>query len=382
MVLWIILAIISVAAAAVALMPLFRRSNPLPETGGQDVAVYKDQMRGVESDLARGLIAASEADAARSEIGRRLLAADKQSQSGAAAPAENRSRTIAFGSVLFIVLFSLSVYGFLGQPDAKDQPLAARISEPTKNKRIEALIAQVEKHLDKKPEDGKGWEVLAPVYFRLGRFGDAEIAYRNAIRLLGATGDREADLAEAIVAGNDGMVTAEARAAFERANKLKPDAVRPRFFLAMALAQEGRNEEAATAWQTLIASAKGDEPWVPVAKSQLARVNESLGRPTPPDPAESVKPTGPSASDLKSAGEMAPADRQAMIEAMVTGLNERLRGQGGTIDEWLRLVRSYAVLGNKDAAVSAAAAAKKQFNDDTGAKTRIDGLLTSLGLEN
>ena len=60
-------------------------------------------------------------------------------------------------------------------------------------------MAQVEAHLESKPDDGRGWEVVAPVYLRLGRFEDAVKARRNALRLNGASADREADLGEALM---------------------------------------------------------------------------------------------------------------------------------------------------------------------------------------
>ena len=54
--------------------------------------------------------------------------------------------------------------------------------------------------LAKNPEDGRGWEVVGPVYMRFGRFEDAVKARRNAIRLNGASADREADLGESLMA--------------------------------------------------------------------------------------------------------------------------------------------------------------------------------------
>ena len=78
-------------------------------------------------------------------------------------------------------------------------------------------IAQVEAHLAKNPEDGRGWKVVAPVEDGLGRFEDAVKARRNAIRLSGASADREADLGESLMGAANGVVTDEAKAAFERA---------------------------------------------------------------------------------------------------------------------------------------------------------------------
>ena len=110
-------------------------------------------------------------------------------------------------------------YLTLGSPRLPGQPLQARRDAPLQNTLARRLVAQVEAHLEKNPEDGRGWEVVGPVYMRLGRFEDAVKARRNALRLLGASADREADLGEALIGGANGVVTAEAKAAFERARR-------------------------------------------------------------------------------------------------------------------------------------------------------------------
>ena len=83
--------------------------------------------------------------------------------------------------------------------------------------------------------------MLAPVYVRLGRNEDAAIAFGNIARLLGSNAATEGDLGEAIVRANEGTVTAEARAAFERAVKDDPKDVRARFYLALGDGPGGPN---------------------------------------------------------------------------------------------------------------------------------------------
>ena len=81
------------------------------------------------------------------------------------------------------------------------------------------LVGRVEAHLEQNPEDGRGWEVLGPVYMRLGRYDDAVKARKNVLRLLGPSAEREADLGEALTGAQNGIVTAEAKAAFDRARR-------------------------------------------------------------------------------------------------------------------------------------------------------------------
>src|SRR5215470_8108232 len=201
MMFWLALALMTAAAVFTVLWPL-GRAAPLPESGG-DVAVYKDQLAEIERDRAAGRIADREAEAARLEVSRRLLAAaDQAGASAEQAPAKApwRRRAAAVAALTVLPFGALGLYLLLGSPDLPGAPLQARLGLPPEHRSIASLVAQVEAHLARNPEDGRGWEVLAPVYMRLGRFEEAVKARRSALRLLGPSAVREADLGEALVA--------------------------------------------------------------------------------------------------------------------------------------------------------------------------------------
>ncbi len=113
------------------------------------------------------------------------------------------------------------------------------------------MVAQVEAHLAKNPNEGRGWEVVAPIYLRMGRFDDAVKARRQALALNGATAERQAGLGEALTAAANGIVTAEALAAFKAALALDADHVKARFFLGLAAEQDGRVERSGAIWRAL-----------------------------------------------------------------------------------------------------------------------------------
>ena len=123
-----------------------------------------------------------------------------------------RSRIAA---LVALPLGAAGLYLALGSPALPGQPLGgARVQDQS----IESLVAQVEAHLRANPDDGRGWEVIAPVYLRLGRFDDAvQGAAQRACACAARPPSGEADLGEALVAAANGVVTAEAKAAFERA---------------------------------------------------------------------------------------------------------------------------------------------------------------------
>ncbi len=386
---WAVFAVLTALAALSVLVPMARagRSRGVSEAGlsAPDAAIYADQLAELERDVTRGAISGREAEAARAEIGRRLLRASQRPQQ-AAPPRRWRLIAAASLAIVGLPLLAVSLYGGFGAPTLPDLPLASRQSEPIDGQNLEALVARVEGHLTQNPDDGQGWAVLAPVYLRAGRYGDAAAAFSNAIRTNGASADLEAGLGEALTGDAGGVITADARAAFERARSLDPEAIRPRFFLALALGQDGRTADAQAAWQAIIDSASGNEPWLPVARTQLATLTGSREAPPAAASAPSADPAaptsdapGPDAAEVEAAAEMTPEERAAMIGNMVEGLSARLASEGGTVDDWLRLVRSYVVLGRTDEARTALAAARAAHPDAADAQ-RLDATAAGLGL--
>jgi cytochrome c-type biogenesis protein CcmH len=373
MTLWFGIALMTAAAVWAVLWPLARRGNEL--RSGSEVAVYRDQLAEIERDRAAGLIGESEAVGARVEVSRRLIAA-ADAQPGppsSASSATWRRRAVALVALVVLPFGAAAFYLALGSPSLPDQPLAPRLAASRSDPSVDTLIAQVEEHLSRRPEDGRGWEVIAPVYLRLGRFDDAVKARRNALRLNGATGEREAALGEALVFAANGVVTAEAKAAFERAIALDANRVEARYFLGLAAEQDGDYSQAAATWRALLEAAPPDAPWIDVLRGALARVN--------PGGATGSPRIDPSDEQVTASRQLGPEQRKAMIEGMVERLSERLHRDGADVDGWLRLVRSYLVLGQPEKARAAVIDARRALAGDAIKLRRLDDLLRGLGLE-
>jgi cytochrome c-type biogenesis protein CcmH len=358
------------AAIFAVLWPLSRRT---PLRRGSDIAVYRDQLNEVARDRAAGLIGEVEAEAARVEVSRRLLAAADAAATEIPAPeagARWRRRATAVVALALLPIGAVLLYLALGSPQLPGEPLAARMSAPNENRTIESLIAQVENHVEQNPNDGRGWEVLAPVYMRLGRFDDAVRAWRNAIRLNGSNAAREAEFGEAQVAAANGVVTADAKAAFERALAANGKNVMARFYMGMAADQDGRRADADKIWRELLADAPPGAPWIEV-------VRRALEHDAPP----AQTAPGPNAADVAAAAQMNPEDRNQMIRGMVARLADRLKQDGNDIDGWERLLRAYMALGERDKAHAAAIDARKAFASDPDKLRRLDAVLKGLGVE-
>lgn len=376
---WAVFAVLTALSALAVLVPMARagrRRDAEAAMSAPDAAIYADQLAELERDVARGAVGGREAEAARAEIGRRLIRAAQRPQT--VAPPQRWRVLVAAGlAIVGLPILAVALYGGFGAPTLPDLPLASRQSEPMNAQNLDQLVARVESHLAQNPDDGQGWAVLAPVYLRAGRYGDAAAAFQNAIRTNGPSADLEAGLGEALTGDAGGVITADARAAFERSLALDPAGIRPRFFLALALGQDGRTADAEAAWRAIIDSASGDEPWLPVARAQLAGLTGTEETPRTEAPPATV--AGPDAGDVEAAAEMTPEERAAMIGSMVEGLSARLASEGGPVDDWLRLMRSYVVLGRTDEARRTLAAAKAAHPDAADVR-RLETAAAGLGL--
>jgi cytochrome c-type biogenesis protein CcmH len=335
MLFWIVATLLTLMACLSVLVPFLRRPAAVGVMTSPDLAIYKDQLAEVERDLSRGLIGRGEAEQARSEIGRRILRASERA-GGATVQRPLWGRAVTAAAVLSIPLVSWSVYAATGSPGEPAQPLQARLQESPGNLPVEDLIARAEAHLRTNPSDSRGWEVLAPIYLRVGRTDDAVRAYREAIDRLGSSGKRQSGLGEALIAQAGGTVTAEAREAFEQGLQVAPGDGKALFFLALAAAQEGDVAGAQAQWQALKADQPAGSPWSEAANQALARIAQP-GR-------------GPGAQDVQDAAALSPAERSTMIEGMVATLDAKLRDNPRDPEGWQKLVRSYAVLGRQDEA--------------------------------
>jgi cytochrome c-type biogenesis protein CcmH len=382
MTLWFVLALMTAAAIFAVLWPLSRRESAL--RSGSDVNVYRDQLEEIRRDHAAGLIGESEAAAAQVEVSRRLLAAaDAEAAVSQPAPdtATGRRRAVAVVALVLLPVGAIALYLAVGSPLLPGQPLTSR--GPAERQTIAQMVAQVESHLAKNPNEGRGWEVVAPIYLRLGRFEDAVKARRQALALSEPTAERHAGLGEALTAAANGIVTAEALAAFKQALALDADHIKARFFLGLAAEQDGRVDEAVAAWRALIERAPPDAPWAEFIRAELKRVMAGAGAPAgDPSVAPSSAPSsGPSEEQVAAAKNLPPEQQVAMIKGMVERLAERLGKDGSDIEGWLRLVRSYMVLGERERALAAAGEARRALAAEPDKLRRIEELVKGLGLD-
>lgn len=396
MIFWILIFGLTTLTIALLLRPLLREQQSDDDLLAYDREVYKDQLSEIDRDFDNGLLTENEAELARIEISRRLLAADVKSKT--AVKGTKMSYAIILPIALAIPAIAIGTYTIVGQPMSPDMPLALRIA-PSANQVAERaipddiaeMVAQAEAHLVQNPNDGRGWDVLAPIYFRMGEYLKAQQAFAKAIELEGSTALRHASLGEAIVTAQEGLVTPEARSNFVKALEIQPYAPRPKFFLALGLGQIGQNDKAIAAFEDLAKISPADAPWIRAVQVQIASLKgiepesvvlETLPASTSAEIKSEPSQLGnPSEDDIAVASEMNSGDRMEMIKNMVASLDERLNDEPDNFEGWQRLLQSYVVLGDTQTAEKALLRALKAFSSDTDQGKALLAQAKSLGIK-
>ena len=354
------MALMTGAAVMSALRPLSRRQLAAPD-GDVDVRFYEQQLTEIERELAGERISREEADAARAEAGRRLLRASGMDQprtaSATGEPALRRRRAAAAFALSIVPIVGLAVYGALGSPRLALPQEPSVSAAPGSD--LRTALLQIQDHLRLEPGDLRGWDIVAPIYLRLGQLEEAGTAYANALRLGGDTVERLTGFGEALVSQADGTVGTDAADAFGRVLKLDPNSPQARFYLALAAEQAGNLSAARTGYAAVLRDAPEGAPWISTVQARLAGLPGQM-------------PAAPGGLNAQS---VTPA-----IAGMVSSLDQRLQASGGSEGEWGRLVRSYVVLGQRDEALDRLRRAKMALAADPGADGRLDQLARDLGL--
>ena len=400
---WLVAGALSAFAIGLLLWPLLRRPATTTAAPRQayDLNIYQDQLAEIAREEAEGRLDAEQAVAARAEIERRLLATAETGAEAPGGPAEPRAidRAVTWSlavAICFAVpLAAIGLYLLLGKPGLQSMPFAERPpleapAQRTAGPDMNALAAGLAARLAEEPDNRDGWLLLGRSYAQLNQLDAAAEAYRQAIALGFDDAEVQSALGEMLAARDGGKIGPEARSAFAAALAQDPQDPRARYYAGLALAQDGRGQEAIDLWLGLLRQSTAEAPWRPVVVQQITLAAARLGievpelpfapGPVAPGPADrgaaqgGAQP-GPSAADVEAAGQMSAEDRAAFIRSMVARLAERLKREPGDFQGWLRLARAYGVLGDRDQARDAltrAEAAIRELPEDAPERAQLE----------
>jgi len=405
MLFWIICLVLAAVSALLLALPL----RPAPgedEAARSDVDIYRAQLDELDRDIERGVLDEAEAERARTEIARRLLAADKAGQSRLGTAPRGLTLAIVGLSLVTLIGGGLWLYDRLGAPGYGDLPRADRIARsqellaarptqaeaeaelaampsPTPQLPPEemALIEQLREMVPQRPDELMGWELLARNEQRLQNFAAAAEAQRNVLRIKGeeATAEDHALLADLLVSAAGGIVTEETERLAGYMLSEDPRDPAALYYLGLANIQIGRPDEAFRFWRALLESSPPDTPGMDTVRARIGELAWAAGVDyTPPDGPAPIR--GPSLEQMQSAEDMDPEARAQMVEGMVAQLNQRLATQGGTAEEWAQLIGALGVLGRTDQARAIWREAQSRFADRPEELDRIRGAAQSAGI--
>ena len=363
MMFWVLAALLTAIVLTAVIWPLLRPAEETVSRHEHDLAVYRDQLAEIDRDLQRGVLSPSEAGAARIEVSRRMLAADRREErardtgkAASARPVTRTAKVTAAAMVVVVPLATVGVYLVSGSPHIDSLPFAER--DPAEREARARAMAETEalsRELQTtRQTDLAGWVELGQRWTELSMFDLAVDAYERAVGL--SEGDPRVVSAygESLVNAGSGTVTRQAIEAFRQVVSRAPNEPRALYYLGLAEVQAGRDEAALEHWQQLAGVTPPNAPWLPLLTARMEDLAQRLDRDFDDImPALAEIPRGPSAADMLAAQDMSGEDRSAMIEGMVAGLAARLEETPDDLDGWMRLARSYEVLGRPAEAAEA-----------------------------
>jgi len=397
MVFGILTGLVTLAMAGMLALVLLRNRNGSDEpAAAYDLRVYRQQLKDLDRDVARGIVAPGDAERLRTEISRRILAADAQVQATEAGQAQPNgpSRLAAVLMVLGVLAGTGLLYWQFGAPGYGDYGLQRRIAlaeerAETRPSQAEAetrlpaappvnadpsylkLVDELRAATANRPDDPQGQQLLAQHEARLGNYKAAYEAKARYIALQAGDPDMQdvIDQAELQIMAAGGYVSPEAEALLLRALSVQPEDGRARYYLGLLMGQLGRPDRGFELWAETLKLGPAGAPWIRAIQAQIPEMAALAGveyQPIPPGGAsegdsDAAPLPGPSAEQMAALQEMSVEERQQMIEGMVSGLAARLASEGGSPPEWARLITALGVLGRTEQAREIYAEAEQQF---------------------
>ena len=383
MLFWGIAGLLTLICVILVIWPLLRQKKVLETNVDYNLKVYKDQLSEVDKDFQIGRVDSKELDAIKTEIQRRILTenveANQQKQSKQLTPTTYVIFTLI--ASFLIPSATIGIYANYGSPGHPDAPLSKRADLPTpktvvkttsqekkpneQHVGIDNMITNLQEKLKVNPKELENWELLGRTLLIRKQYAAASDSLRQAVSIFPSSLELRAIYAEALVLAAQGRISREALKQFKLVSKSSPEDPRVRYYLGLADYQQDKIELALQKWTTLLEETPQNAPWRKMLTSRIDQATKDLGIKTSEpmqklaanqkSTASSVNTAkssilkegfqGPTSDDIRAAQALSKNDRQEMINNMVNGLAAKLKDNPNDLNGWLRLSRSYKVLG-------------------------------------
>ena len=300
---WILAVLLAAAALAFVLPSLLARTRRAGATSREaNVALYRDQMKELDADLAAGTLAPQLHEEARREIERRVL----EDAAAAAAPAAASSaRATAIALAFAVPVLAIGLYLAVGTPGALS-PQASEVSHGITRAQIEHMVTGLAARLKENPDDVEGWAMLGRSLSVLDRYPEAAAAYANAVKRSPPSAQLLADYANALAMAQGQRLEGEPERLIAQALKLEPDNVKA-LMLAGSAAFEKKDFKSAIAhWERILKVVPPDADIVELVKDGIEDARKLAGLPTRPAAGKPVTAPGPGPGGITATVRLAP----------------------------------------------------------------------------
>ncbi len=402
---WLSIAIILAFVCIIFYQTL--KKNAVQKEENADLTFYKSQLLEIEKDITKGAISPEEAEQIKVEISRRILKNKNQSLLKFSFQSTGSRLKFAFILGIFTSFLTFVLYSSLGSFgyfdfSQKNRIEAANLLKDTRPSQQEAwdalsdvktintpegemgeIIIKLRKISQERPDDIVGLRYLIRTEASLNNFENAAVAQMSLVKLLGEQVLTEDlyQLAELMVISLNGYVSPEAEALFRKVLSQDEYNGGALYYLGLMYANLDRPDLSFEIWRKLLNRGPDDEPWIPLIRQQIMEVAWRAGKNRYKLPPKISAPqSGAAQADIDASKEMTADERREMISNMVEGLANRLASEGGTSDEWARLIKALSVLGDSDRAKKIWAEALNTYNNSPADLRVINDIAKEIGI--
>ena len=335
---WIVCAVLLVLALLFLVLPLWRATanNNDVLRDAANLEILRDQAAEMEKDLQNGLLTQEAYEQGKLELQARLLE-EVKTTGQTEKLAHNPARKLAIMLALLLPLFAVPLYLVVGNTKALLPQEELAVADGFGVIRSEAALQELEKKLERLPENPDGWLVLARSYSAMQRFQDAVRAYGNLVKLVPNEPQLWTDYADVTAMNNNQSLLGEPTKYLNKALELDPDNTSARALSGSAAMERGDYYSAVIHWQKLVDLLPPDYPDVQMihegikqakqflamqkgGKQKLAQLEKMKGTaPAQPavDPAQAI--TGRASFASGMAGMAAPTDTVFILARAANG---------------------------------------------------------------
>lgn len=275
---WILCAVLLVVALLFVVWPLWRkmaRNNDVLRDAA-NLEILRDQSAELETDLRNDLLTQEAFEQGKRELQVRLLEEVKTTTEQNVKPPRNPAKVLAIVLAVLLPLFSVPLYLTIGNTKAMQPQEELAIADGFGVIRSETALQDLEKKMERLPENPDGWLLLARSYSELQRFPDAVRAYGNLVKLVPNEAQLWADYADATAMNNGQSLLGEPTKYLDKALQLDGNNTSALALSGSAAMERGDYAAAITHWQNLVNLLPADYPDVQMIRDGIKQAREFL----------------------------------------------------------------------------------------------------------